>query len=395
MKDFWKEQIEKKLDKKRIIILSSIIVLAIILCIIIALYINNESARNWIDRNILRKEISQKNLLNIELEDMEDINIYAFNRYIGILDKNNFDIYNNSGKKETTVTLEISKPIFNTEGRYLVVAQEKGQRLYVLENKNIIWEADVEGNISQVNINRNGYVAVTIVDTSYKTVVAMYDNKGEPLFKTFSSSTRVVSTSVSNDNKYLALAEVDTSGTLIQSSIKIISIEDGKNKNNAENSVKNIYEGKENDLITHIKYQEKNKLICMYSNKLVSISEDGKQETLQEYKDKKISFVSIDFTNSTIAIEEKSTGLFTADSIVNIMNSDNKSVSLYTAKAVTKEIYTRDNIIVLNLGSQVEFVDTNGWLIKRYTADKEVTSIVVSNSIAGIIYRDRIEIINL
>lgn len=66
--------------------------------------------------------------------------------------------------------------------------------------------------LSQISINKNGYVAVTVVDTSYKTVIEMYDNQGNRLFKTFLSSTRVISTTISNDNKYLAIAEIDTSG---------------------------------------------------------------------------------------------------------------------------------------------------------------------------------------
>ena len=62
---------------------------------------------------------------------------------------------------------------------------------------------------------------------------------------------------------------------------------------------------------------------------------------------------------------------------------------------VTKEIYTTGNIVALNLGAEVEFINTSGWLVKRYTAEQEITSIVISNSIAGIVYRDKIEIINL
>ena len=68
---------------------------------------------------------------------------------------------------------------------------------------------------------------------------------------------------------------------------------------------------------------------------------------------------------------------------------------MYTAESVTKEIYTSNNIIALNLGSEVEFINTGGWLVKRYVAEQEVTNIVLSNSIAGIVYRDKIEIINL
>ena len=81
--------------------------------------------------------------------------------------------------------------------------------------------------------------------------------------------------------------------------------------------------------------------------------------------------------------------------ICDIINSDNKSTSLYTAESVTKEIYTNDNIIALNLGSEVEFINTNGWLVKKYIAEQEITSIVLSNSVAGIVYRDKVEIINL
>ena len=58
-------------------------------------------------------------------------------------------------------------------------------------------------------------------------------------------------------------------------------------------------------------------------------------------------------------------------------------------------MYTKDDLIALNLGSEVEFINTNGWLVKKYKADQEITSIVLSNSIAGIIYRDNIEIIDL
>lgn len=393
MKDYWEEPEIKKINKKKIIIATIIAIIIIALVTTVIIYINNKEARNWIDKNILQKEKTQNNLPSIEIEEENNSNIYAFNKYIGILNKNNFKIYDNTGKEEKTLTLEISKPIFNSNNRYLAVAEEKGQKLYLIADKEILWEREIEGNISQITVNKNGYVAVTIVDTSYKTVVELFDSQGTSLFKTFLASTRVVSTSISEDNKYLAIAQVDTSGTMIQSNIKVMSIEDAKNRN--EDTIKKEYNGENNELITNIKYQEKNKLLCMYTDKITEIKSDETVETLQEFKDKKISFASIELSNSSVTIEEKSSGLFTADSVINIMNSDNKSTALYTAEAVTKEIYTSGNIIALNLGSEVEFVNTSGWLVKKYIADQEITSIVVSNSIAGIVYRDKIEIINL
>ena len=336
MKDFWEEPKEKKINKKKIIItIITLIIVAAIAGITIT-YINNKEARTWIDKNILQKEKTQNNLTSIEIEDENNSNIYAFNKYIGILNKNNFKIYNNAGKEEKELTLEISKPIFNQSNRYLAVAEEKGQKIYLIADKDILWEREIEGNISQISINKNGYVAVTIVDTSYKTVIQLFDSQGNALFKTFLSSTRAVATSISEDNKYLAIAQVDTSGTMIQSNVKVMSIDDAKN--NSENAIKKIYEADKNDLITNIKYQDKNKLLCMYTDKITEIKTDQTVETMQEFKDKKISFASIDLDNASMTIEEKSSGLFTADSAVSIINSENKSTSLYTAELVTKEI---------------------------------------------------------
>lgn len=393
MKNFWIEPEEKKVNKKKIIIATIVAIIIIFLIVLAILYANNKDARNWIDKNIFRKEKTQNNLPAIEIDESNNSNIYAFNKYIGVLNKNDFKIYDSTAKKENELTIEITKPIFNSNSRYLAIAEEKGQKFYLIEDKNILWEGNVEGNISKVTVNKNGYVAVTIVDTSYKTVVQVFDNQGTPLFKAVLSSTRAVATSISEDNKYLAIAQVDTSGTIVQSNIKVISIEEAKT--NAENAIKKIYNGENNELITNIQYQEKNKLLCMYTDKITVIKSDESVETLQEYGNKKVAFASIELANSSITVEEKSSGIFTADSIVNIINSENKSLALYTAESVTKEIYTSNNIIALNLGSEVEFINTSGWLVKRYVAEQEITSIVLSNSIAGIVYRDKIEIINL
>ena len=94
-------------------------------------------------------------------------------------------------------------------------------------------------------------------------------------------------------------------------------------------------------------------------------------------------------------MEEKASSLFTADSIATIINTENKNTVTYTTQAVAKELYTYDNIIALNLGTEIEFINTGGWLVKRYKAEQEITDITLSGNLAGIIYRDKIEIVNL
>ena len=334
----------------------------------------------------------QDKATTIELKEGENTNIYAFNKYIGNLNKNQFTIYGNTGNEEKTIEIQISNPIFNSSSRFLAIAEKKGKKLYLIEDKDIAWETSVDGNISQIEVNKNGYVAVVITDTSYKTVVLMYNQEGKEMFKTYLSSTRTADVSISNNNKYLAIAEVDTSGTIIQSNIKIISID--KASNDPTNSIEKTYKGEQDKLITNIKYQDKDKLVCMYTDS-IHIIENNQDTLLISTENKKAIFQSIELTNCAIQIEEKSSGLFTANSVVNIINTENKGIKEYTADAVEKDIYTYGDIIALNLGTEIEFINTSGWLVKRYIAHQEITNIVLSESVAGVIYRDSIEIVNL
>lgn len=245
MKDYWQETTENKINKKKILISILISILVIGIIVIVSLYITNKDAREWIDTKIFRKQVTQNNVSVIELDAGQTSNIYAFNKYIGILNKNKLNIYGNNGNKETEIDLQINNPIFNSANRFLAIAETKGQKVYLIEDKQVIWENSIEGNISQIHVNESGYVAVIISDTSYKSIIEVFDPKGNELFKRFLSTTMAVDVSISNDNKHLAIAEVNPSGTVIQSNIRIISIE--KAKTDPANSEEKIIQVKQTD----------------------------------------------------------------------------------------------------------------------------------------------------
>ena len=63
----------------------------------------------------------------------------------------------------------------------------------------------------------------------------------------------------------------------------------------------------------------------MYTDS-IKIIENGQENALIDYKDKKVLFQSINLNGNITLIEEKSSGLFTADTVVNIINTDNKEI---------------------------------------------------------------------
>ena len=392
-----KEDIEsekKTLNKKKVIFSIIILIIIIVLVIVSSLYITNTSFRETMDKYVFRKSITENNLDYIEIDTENSPNIFAYDKYIVTLEKNTLTQYSQSGKKEGSLEIQVSDPIFDAEGKYLVVAEKNKQKIYLIYNDNIVWEKDIEGNISKINVNKNGYTSVIISGTTYKSVIAVYDKEGKELFKTYLSSTVAVDSSISEDNKYMSFGEVNTSGTLIQSSIKTVSIE--KAKQTPSDSIINTYDAEQNDLIINIQYQDKNRLICMY-NSSIHIIKDGKDEVLVSLneKDNNITFSDIELSSNAYRIIEKSAGLFKSNSTVEIYNTTSKKQNIYNFNGVAKKVYSYGNIIAIDLGSEVLFINMNGWLIKKYNSAQDIKNIVLTDNLAGIVYRDKIEFINL
>ena len=383
---------KKKLNKNKTILTFTFIALFIIIVILFVFYASNEKFRVFFDIKILRKEISEKSSAIVEIDPQYIKNIYAYDKYVVVLNKNKLILYNNNAKIDHELDIIITNPIFESNNRFLCIFEDNGQSIYLINGTQQIWKKDLEGNISNVHVNKNGYVSVILSGTSYKTVIVTFNPEGKELFKTYLSTTDTVAVQISNDNKYLAIAEVDTTGTVIQSNIKIISIE--KAQTEPSNSIIYTYKAEPNSMIVNIKYQSKNRLVCMYDDSFHIIYEQN-NEYISELKDNKVLFADINLKENLVKITEKASMLFSSESEALIINIDNRKESTYTINGIPKSMSTYDNIIAFNLGTEVHFINTNGWLIKKYISLQEIKQVVFNSNFAGIVYSDRIELINL
>ena len=151
-----------------------------------------------------------------------------------------------------------------------------------------------------------------------------------------------------------------------------------------------------NSLVLNIKYQNKNKLVCEYDNEIHVIKDNVDTKLTDINTDQeKITYYSIELDNNIVKNVEENASLFTTNTAIKIINSTTQKENTYKFEGVIKEMHCSGSKIALNLGSEIHFVDTNGWLIKKYTSNQEVRKIVISNEVAGIIYRNKIELIKL
>ena len=383
---------KKKLNKKKFAVFLIICIIVFLILLTSIIYCFNSSFRKFIDIYIFRKEINSDKLPQIEIASNEDHFFHAYDKYIAVLNKKTLYTYNASGINMAENDVNISSPIFANRNKFLAIAENNGNKLYLMSGTNIVWQNTLEGKISKISVNKNGYVSVILSGTSYKSIVISFDAKGNELFKTYISSNLAICTDISNDNKYLSIAEIDYSGSIIKSMVKNISIE--KAKTDPTNSVVYTYNFNENELLSNIKYQDKNNLVCLTNENIyllnIADSVDNKIMTLEN----KFEFIDINLKNNLL-YTYNSYSNFSNISYINILNPQNGSNNVYEFKGTIKSIYSNEQKIAINTGSEIHFIGLNGWLIKKYDSYNEINNIILGDSIAGIIYKDKIKIVEI
>lgn len=126
-----------KMQLKDKIIMVSVIVSVIVVISIGMAYVLNEGVRNWININILRKEVTEEDVATIEIDSDKAQSFYAYDKYIVILYNGKLEMYNNYASKINEIEIGISNPIFNSNGTDLLIAEKGGQKIcLVSERKN-------------------------------------------------------------------------------------------------------------------------------------------------------------------------------------------------------------------------------------------------------------------
>lgn len=379
-------------SKNSFIKTSLLVILGFCIVIIVARYITDENFRSEIDTNIFGKQVAESSLNSIEINTDTNPAIFAYDKYITILSKNKLTSYNSKGTLASELDVSISVPLSHSEGKYMVLAEKDGDKLYLISEGSILWDTKVEGKISGVNVNRNGYVSVIIQNTIYKSVIVFYDLSGHELFRRYISSNYAICTDVSRDNKYLAIGEVDYSGTIIKSYVKIISVELAKT--DPDNSIIYTYESNNGEIITNINYQDKDNAVCMFNSYIQKVTSKDNSRIYDFVQDD--LYVDVDLESGVAVIDKQSSGLFSYEYEVKVKSINSKAESLYILNSdLPKSLIVSGDLMAFNLGNEVRVVSQSGWLQKRYTSSKQIKNVVLGDSIVGIVYKNKIEIIEL
>ena len=388
MKQYSLQRFKESKRLKRKFKITLVVMIIAILITIIALYMANSDFRKLIDVHILKKEIHENDAIQLKLDVEELSYVNVFNDNVITINGGVLTFYSNKGKEEENLDVILSSPISDTDDKYLVLGDKSGNKLYLINDKNIKWEKEVEGKISKVSVNKNGYVSVISVGNTSESDIAVFNEKGDNIFTYHLASTYAIDSDISRDNKYLAIAEVDYSGVSAKSQVKIISIDNvQKDKTKA---IVHTYEGEAGDIITDLNYQDKDNAVCLFYSYIINITPE-KNEKLYDISSNTL-FADVNLNKGYIKIEKESEKIFKSDYRLKISDLNNKE-KLYALEGNVKKLKANNDMMAIISGTTVEFVSDNGWLCKKYIGSKEIKDIYISKNTAAIVYKDRIDIV--
>lgn len=389
MKKYSLDKFKERRKNRKMIKFTIITLIAIIILVFIALYMANKSFNSFIDTYILKKRISENDANSLTIDTDNLSLIYAYDKSLVVYSDGSINFYNTDAKQTGNIEMTLSKPIADSEDKYLALADYGLQKVCLIKSNSLVWQKDIEGKISKVSVNKQGYVAVSVTGTTYESIVMLFNENGDLLFSKY-LSTYVIDVDISDDSKYIAIAEVDNSTILPVTKIEMVSV--GLASTSSENATINTYEAESNKLLTGMNFQSKNVLVCSFEDYVLKMT-DSSSDRLYEFSDL-TAYLEVDSRNGFVRIDKEESSVFKSDYRLKITN-ENNSEKVYIIEGSIKSLVCKDNRIALNLGKEVQFIDNNGWLVKNFIGNQEVKSVLVSNKIGIIVFKDKISIVNL
>ncbi len=292
-----------------------------------------------------------------------------------------------NGKENFDESVSIKNAVTSAKGDYCIVGEKEGSKIYMINANAKIWESEIQGSIYAVSVNKNGYSAIIYKQTGYKTLIKVLSPQGEEVFTSYLASTYAVDAEISNDNKTLAIAEINTEGINAESDIKIIDI----NRLEQDN-VKAIPLDKAS-LITNIEYTNKNDLLIQTNNNIQLFDGENLSAISGKFSDDTY-FASIENFSEAVLIDRVENGLFDVKYKVEVLDT-NGNKKEHMLERLPTMVKVQKNRIAVMAENQLLILNANAKLIKRYEVTGSVKDICLfdEGESLAIIYRDKIEFI--
>ena len=215
-------------------------------------------------------------LAEIPLDAGSSASFAVFDESFLLCTKDGAKYYNSVGDQKWNDTFNMTTPTVIQEGSFMAVGDLGGKNVRVYDESGLLYNVQMEGNLSQFALNQNGYLSLLEKkDSGYE--VKIYNSKGTLLKGRVEETAGVypISTDVSDDNKSFAVSYVDTTDVYPIGRVLFFYV----NPEDSENYTDSLYASaadKADEIIGTISYRS-NGVLAAVSDKAFMVSRTARK----------------------------------------------------------------------------------------------------------------------
>jgi len=314
----------------------------------------------------------------------------VYEDYIVKITADNIKYYSKAGEEVFNKNLTLKNPIVRTNGKELLLADTNSREIYVFRDKDLKWTYKMEGTVINAEIGQSGHVAVVHEAKGYKSAVTVFNLQGGPFFTRNIAEGIAIKANVSPKAQNVTTAMLDTSGIGSISQIEVTSILGSP----AGEKITGV-----DDLLTNILYMDSEVAMCIGNKAVVGVDSKNNEKWRNVEENYRIaSSVKLDGRNALIVEISNDKSLLTSDFSSRIikMSNDGKSSEVYKSDGYVKNINSKDGVIGINLGNEVDFISSSGKKLGSYAPKMDVNQIyILSSNEAAVVTKTAVEIIKI
>ncbi len=274
--------------------------------------------------------------------------------------------YNTDGEFDSEYYKSAYTPIMHKNGKFTVLSDTSSNNFTVIKGNTIKYEGKAPQNIKSVTVNKKGYTTVITGETGYKSLVIVYDNKGEEKYRWYSDESYAIDAKLSDNSRILAVASVKMETN------KLVTIVE-QYKLNDEATLSRVTV--DNTIPYSIAF-DGSKLVLIGDNKAYSISRTGHIKGEYDYKGRVLEC----FDNENINSMALALGEDNGDTELVILNKSLKERGLTRCDFhITMLDENNDKIAVAGQGA-VKVVTARGTVLSEGELKKDGTYIVLADN---------------
>lgn len=304
----------------------------------------------------------------------------AFCVYKGLIVKSTKDYIkaiNKKGEEVWVKSVSLNSPLIKTNGSELLIADLGGRSIYIFKGKDIKWEERTDYDIVNAHISREGYVTVVQKVHGYRNRVKVYDPYGVEMFYRNIAENFVLSAGVSPLGEQVVINSINTSGISVKSKLEFIKVLD-------ENPFAAVL--KEDMILPLVQYLDDDSLLAASGSCLFYFDRDRTEVWVKQFKKVYSSSICLGKYIAAAVESENGGGFYGGEKVkVQIYNTKGKQIAGYPIRDKVRNIRSYSNIIAVNTGREVHFIDIKGRLISKAGSKVDILDVYFINKLEAVL----------